>query len=319
MLRFIDLFCGLGAFHLGLQAASIDAQCVFACDIDATVAATYEQNFAIKPASDIRQVDASDIPEFDLLCAGSPCQSHSIAGKKEGLQDEERGQLIFQLFRIAQHHKPKYMIIENVKNLMHVSDGAAFKLIQQRIQGLGYTMHHKVLNSARYGSAQARERLYMVCIRSDLDQPFKFPAPIDDASHTVRTILDPSEASNMISHLEEKYDISYQELPTRPFKAKVVGVLTNRDSGKCGRQGERIYSIEHPSPTICASSGGPGPKTGLYQLDNGVVRTLNTVEVKRLFGFPQSYSFNCSERKMLGYLGNSIVVPVLKEIFKELL
>lgn len=316
-LKFIDLFCGLGAFHLGLQKAGIDAECVFASDINEQVREIYAENFGLVPKGDITKIKEDEIPEFDLLCAGSPCQSHSIAGKKTGLEDKERGQLIYHVFRIARHHKPKYIMIENVKNLLSVSGGSAFKTIYDELSGMGYNVHYDVLNAARYGAQQARERLYVVCVRNDLDEDFAFPAPGNDMCRVADVIDREYEAND--AYLRENYDI--QELETeqyRRFKPKVVAHLVNRKSGKSGRQGERVYALDHPGATICASSGGPGAKTGLYNV-NGVLRTLNVKECLRMFGFPEDYKYTvCSDKQMIGFLGNSIVVPVLAALYKEL-
>lgn len=322
VLRFVDLFCGLGAFHLGLLQAGVrDSECVFACDIDKTVADTYALNFGVQPkCCDVREVKEEEIPEFDLLCAGSPCQSHSIAGKKTGLEDEDRGQLIFHVFRIARYHKPKYIIIENVKNLLSVCGGTAFKTIYDALIEIGYRVHYDVLNAARYGCAQARERLYIVCVRNNLPDEFRFPEPNNDHTRCrVRNILDPD--ANMVDDnaIQNKYDVeeieSVQQF--KPFKPKVIAHLVNKDSGKKGRQGERVYDIDHAGATICASSGGPGAKTGLYRV-NGVMRTLTVKEVLRMFGFPEDYKYECSDKHMIGYLGNSIVVPVVARIFENM-
>jgi len=113
--KFIDLFCGIGGFHLALS--SFGAQCVFASDIDKEACAVYEKNFNMKPDGDITKIEAKDIPKHDILCAGFPCQPFSISGNQKGFDDEKgRGKLFFDIVRIAKYHKPKVLLLENVKN-----------------------------------------------------------------------------------------------------------------------------------------------------------------------------------------------------------
>ena len=317
-LKFVDLFCGLGAFHEALK--SFPTECVFACDIDHTVSQLYHTNHHIRPHGDITKIHVTEIPPHDLLCAGAPCQSHSVAGKQKAL-DDPRGQLIYDIFRIVKHHQPKYIVIENVKNLLNVQQGRVFKEISQNLERLNYNVNYKVLNAARYNTAQARERLYLVCIRSDLSQQFTFP-PEHTTPVPVRRILDLTVQTDMRQKIQEKYETVEEPANTSEFKPRTCAVLYNRKSGKGGRQGERIYDINHPAITVCASSGGPGAKTGLYRMPNQAVRTLNVSETMRLFGFnPNTYTYrpHCSDTQMLHYLGNSIVIPVLSQLFNSLL
>lgn len=310
-LKFVDLFCGLGAFHEALKPYG---DCVFASDINPVVSKLYAANHHITPQGDITKIKASDIPAHDVLCAGAPCQSHSVAGKQKALADP-RGQLIYDVFRIVEFHKPKYILIENVKNLLNVQKKQVFKGIKAELERLGYTVHHQVMNAARYGMAQARERLYIVCIRRDLNQEFKFPVPLDIPT-PVRSILDPTVSIDMTAQINRTHSIEDEDAITPVFKPRTIKILRYKKSGKAGRQGERVYDIDHPSITICASSGGPGAKTGLYEMPDKKIRTLTVKETKRLFGFPESYKHDtiCSDTQMLHFLGNSIVIPVLSAI-----
>jgi DNA (cytosine-5)-methyltransferase 1 len=141
-LRFIDLFCGIGGFHVAMK--SLGAECVFASDIDANCRETYFQNHGLMPAGDITKVAADDIPAFDVLCGGFPCQAFSIAGNKLGMQ-ETRGTLFFEIARIAQHHKPRWMILENVKNLAGHDGGRTWSVIHKTLDEMGYSVDPRPL------------------------------------------------------------------------------------------------------------------------------------------------------------------------------
>ena len=119
--KFIDLFCGIGGFHQAM--ASLGGECVFASDIDEHCQKTYYRNYGIMPVGDITQVDAADIPPHDVLCGGFPCQAFSIAGKRLGFADPTKGTLFFDILRIAKYHKPKYLLLENVRNLASHDSG----------------------------------------------------------------------------------------------------------------------------------------------------------------------------------------------------
>lgn len=119
--KFIDLFCGIGGFHQAM--ADLGGECVYASDIDTDCRKTYERNYGIKPDGDITKVEAKDIPAHDVLCGGFPCQAFSKAGKRLGFEDPTKGTLFFDIMRIANYHHPKYMLLENVRNLASHDEG----------------------------------------------------------------------------------------------------------------------------------------------------------------------------------------------------
>ncbi len=158
MVKFIDLFAGIGGFH---EALKFMAECVFASEIDKYASQTYEANHGMKPHGDITKIDAKDIPAHDMLCAGFPCQSFSIAGKRLGFEDT-RGTMFFEIARIVEHHRPKILLLENVKGLVNHDKGKTFKLILDTLVNLGYAVKYKVLNAKDYGIPQKRERIFIV-------------------------------------------------------------------------------------------------------------------------------------------------------------
>ena len=166
--KFIDLFCGIGGFH---QAnIRTHGECVYACDIDKNCRDIYEQNYGLKPDGDITKININNIPDFDLLCGGFPCQSFSNSGNKKGLSDS-RGQLFEYILKIAVAKKPVFMFLENVKHIKKIDDGKIFKHIIKRINESGYFINDDnvfELSPHQFGIPQQRERIIFVCIRKDI-------------------------------------------------------------------------------------------------------------------------------------------------------
>ena len=300
--RYADLFCGLGAFHTAFNQRD-GYECVFACDIDEKVRKIYEENYGIKPHGDINKINIEEMPDFDILCAGFPCQPFSIAGKKEGFEDAEKGNLFYRIMEIVDVKNPKTIILENVKNLHTIHNGETFKTIINELEKRDYKVSYKVLDSKDYGSPQSRQRIYIIC---DKDRAYTFrlvKKPITPVSTIIdRTVTD-------FFHYEDKYTL-------QPSSGRMKYILINKKTGKGGRQGERVYSIDDYGPTICASSGGPGSKTGLYDID-GKIRKLTIKEALQMSGFSPNYKYNAKDN-MLFYVGNSIVVNVLQELLNDL-
>jgi len=163
-LKFIDLFCGIGGFHQAMLKMDPTSQCVFACDIDEKCRQVYQQNYGMMPHGDITTVGINQIPPFDILCAGFPCQSFSKAGHQAGF-DDKRGQLFFNICKIAETHNPKYMILENVSNLSTHDEGNTWKVIYDNIDKLGYYTYEipVILNVLHFNVPQNRERVIIMC------------------------------------------------------------------------------------------------------------------------------------------------------------
>lgn len=166
-MRFIDLFCGIGGFHQAL--ARLGMECVFACDRDDACRRSYERNYGMAPQSDIMEVVPESIPDFDVLCAGFPCQPFSKAGHRLGFGDD-RGNLFFAICRIAEAKKPSYMILENVRNLASHDGGNTWSVIRDSVRKLGYSTYEEplILNALHFGVPQGRERVIILCKREDL-------------------------------------------------------------------------------------------------------------------------------------------------------
>ena len=315
-IKYIDLFCGLGAFHTAfnfISNSNIKYNCVFACDIDDNVRKIYKANHKIEPLGDINDVNISNIPDFDILCGGFPCQPFSIAGKKEGFDDKIKGNLFFSILKIIDIKNPNTIILENVKNLLSINNGDTFKTIKSELEKRGYIISHKIIDSKYYNSPQSRQRLFII---GNKTKSFIFPEIKNDII-SVSNIIDNTETRFL--DYNDKYKLEKCNDSENKNNCKMLYKLVHKKTNNGGRQGERIYSINHCGPTICASSGGPGAKTGLYYIDNKV-RRLNAMEGLRMFGFDNNYIWNefVKEEDMLFYLGNSIVVDVVKIIIKSL-
>lgn len=198
--KFIDLFCGIGGFHQAMT--SLGGKCVFASDIDKYCQNTYFKNYGIMPIGDITRVDETIIPEHDVLCGGFPCQAFSIAGKRLGFADPTKGTLFFDIMRIVNYHHPKYILLENVRNLASHDGGNTWRVIHQSIADAGYNVSPEpVIFSPHYiGVPQHRERVFIMAVRKDVGELPKFVFDRKDAPPcSIDTVLqDDSE----IPHIE---------------------------------------------------------------------------------------------------------------------
>lgn len=320
--RYADFFCGLGAFHTAFEMhnktapAGVRYECVVACDIDEGARKLYHENYGLMPLGDIHEVEPDDLPDFDVLCAGFPCQPFSIAGKKEGFGDKNKGNLFMRIMEIADAKKPRTIVLENVRNLRTIHGGETFRTIVRELETRGYKVTHRIMDSKHFGSPQSRQRIFIV---ADLARPFEFPdilVPNAGGYATVRGVID-ADADTPFFDYDGKYDLV--RLPPGS-RGMMTAKLVNRRTKKGGRQGERVYSLDKPGPTICASSGGPGAKTGLYDFGDDRIRTLTPKEGLRMFGFPDTYRHESlrNPNRLLFYLGNSIVVNVVEAIIPRL-
>lgn len=206
-LKFIDLFCGVGGFHLALK--ELGGKCVFASDIDSDCRMVYKNNFGLEPFGDITQVKETDIPSHDILCAGFPCQAFSKAGYRKGVGDP-RGTLFYEIIRIAKHHRPKYMILENVRNLAGHDGGNTWKVIRYNLREIGYNVSDEpIIFSPHYlGIPQHRERVFILCKRKDLGElpPFTFNKKAKPESDAFSILQSDDEIENI-----ENYKLNNRE------------------------------------------------------------------------------------------------------------
>lgn len=187
-LTFVDLFAGLGGFHLALK--KLGHNCVFACELDKKLGELYKKNFGILPKGDIRNISiADDIPKHDILCAGFPCQPFSKAGEQNGFDDPNSGDLFYHIIKILNLHKPQYIILENVANFERHNNGETWSEAKKQLEFLGYEVQLKKLSPHYFGIPQIRERVIIIGSRSGLDH-FTWPDKIIDNTMSVKKVLD---------------------------------------------------------------------------------------------------------------------------------
>lgn len=304
---FIDLFCGIGGFRQAME--SVGGTCLFSCDKNKAARLTYQSNYGDMPEGNITKIQAEDIPAFNILCAGFPCQPFSIAGKQRGFADE-RGTMFFEIARIIKYHKPEVVFLENVANLEKHDNGNTLKVIIRTLKRAGYDVQYKVLNSKDYGVAQIRKRIYIVCFRKDLKAKFSFPEPFE-SNLAVEDFLETEVDGHY--YIDRPDIVFYKEDSTvRVRDTYRIGYI-----GNIG-QGRRIYSIKGLTPTFVVSSRGPAGGTESYYI-NGRVRRLTPDECKRIMGFPEDFIFPVKEERAYEQLGNSVAVPVLKAIARQII
>ena len=308
-MTFIDLFAGLGGFRIALE--SLGAKCVYSNEWDAAAQKVYAANFGDIPEGDITKVDASSIPDHDILCAGFPCQAFSISGKQRGFEDS-RGTLFFDVARIVKEKRPKVVFMENVKNFATHDNGHTLEVVRSTMEELGYTFFQKVLNSVDFGIPQKRERIYMVCFRNELNiSDFTYPAPFPLKKHVEDFLL---EDETLVEDL-------YVERPDTYFNGREDTSYSNKSirlgTVNKGGQGERIYSTKGIAITLSAYGGGAFAKTGGY-LINGRTRRLHPRECARIMGYPDTYQISDNANQAYKQFGNSVVIDVLQLIGQQI-
>ena len=306
--RFLDLFAGIGGFHQALKQQG--ATCVAACEIDKAARATYCRNHGtgFPFHKDIKTLMPDALPPFEILCAGFPCQSFSIAGKQKGYADPNKGALFFDVVRIIRECRPELVVLENVPQFATIDGGQAAATAMNALAEIGYATSMQVLNSAEFGVPQQRERLFMVAHRLDVFRPqensFAFPEGTDP-DRVVADILEPGVTTGCCDELLTDLPRSFR---VNPREVNRIALLGGKES-----QGYRVYSPDGRGITLCAESGGRGAKTGLYAVD-GKVRALTTRESARMQGFPEEFQPDANETQACKQFGNSVTVPVVAAV-----
>lgn len=299
--NFIDLFAGIGGFHLALK--ELGGSCVFSSEMCKYARKVYEDNFGIIPDGDITKINSDAIPTHDVLCAGFPCQSFSIAGLKKGFEDT-RGTLIYEILRIAAHHQPKVLLLENVPNLLKHNGGETFKIIYKHFNECGYEVFYKVLNASDYELAQSRKRLYIVCFRKDLKiEKFDFPKR-SEKTVVLRDIID-EQVNDSYYRYRSDY-VFLDKVITNPRESCLVAKFRK------AKQGQRVFSLDAVSCTVTTSDS---PQV----LINNQVRYLTPRECARLQGFHDDFIFNISNTRIIEKVGNAVPVNVVMQIYKSIL
>lgn len=305
--KFIDLFCGLGGFRLAFE--KMGGECVFSSDIDEPVQKTYALNFGEIPQGDITKIEACDIPDHDILCAGFPCQPFSTAGRRLGFEDT-RGTLFFEVARILKEKRPIGFILENVKGLTNHDDGHTLEVILNTLDEIGYDYKYAVLNAKDYNVPQNRERWYCVGIRKDHKTniaDFQFPEKeelkkklSDIIEHDINVsdyIVSEACERNINTFIEKKsievtpHTLAYDIRPSRCHFIK--GDISNCLTAKMGTGGSNVAVVVSQN------------------------RKLTERECLRIMGFPDDYKIG-KGYQAYKQIGNSVVVPVICKLAENL-
>jgi DNA (cytosine-5)-methyltransferase 1 len=304
-LRFIDLFCGIGGFRIAFERAG--ARCVFSSDWDKFSRQTYAANFGETPHGDIHSVAVADIPKFDILCGGFPCQPFSLAGvskknslgRKHGFQDVKQGNLFFSIADILDHHQPPAFVLENVKHLHRHDGGRTFQIIYDTLtNALGYQVYWKIIN-AQSVVPQHRQRIFLVGFKPG--RAFEFPE-FPAAGPKLASILDPDapDKYTLTDHLWN-YLQNYAKKHQAAGNGFGFGLVTGNDIART------LSARYHKDGSEILISQGPRKNP----------RRLTPRECAKLMGYPDDFKIPVSDTQAYRQFGNSVVVPVVERVAKR--
>lgn len=311
----IDLFAGIGGIRLGFEQTG-RIENIFSAEVDSYACKTYLSNFGEDAYCDITKIDEKKLEDFDILLAGFPCQAFSIAGKKAGFEDT-RGTLFFDVARILKEKQPKAFLLENVKGLIHHDKGKTFQTIMRVLQeDLGYTVYTKLINTKDFNVPQKRERIYIVGFKEN--SIFTFPKE-EKLDRSVQDIMEKQKVS-------AKYYLSTTYLQTLIEHKKrhaskgngfgydildKAGIANTLLVGGMGRERNLVYDTRLTDFTPVTRIKG--------QINREYIRRLTPREWARLQGFPDTYTIPVSDAQAYKQFGNSVCVPVIYAIAKEMI
>lgn len=318
MLTCASFFAGVGGIDYGFEKTHF-FQTIYANEYDSYPAKTFELNFDIKvDLRDIHDVQCDELPAFDVMLAGFPCQAFSIAGYRKGFDDEKgRGELFFELIRILEDKRPRIAFFENVKNLVSHDNGNTFRVICEQLDILGYKITYQVLNAMNYGNvAQNRERIYIVAFRDECDyEKFHWPLSVP-LTKSVRDIID----------FDHKVDNKYYYTPGK-YKGDIYEQLKKsmKDDdiqNPAIYQWRRKYVRKNQSgvvPTLTANQGEGGHNVCLVKTKYGI-RKMTPRECFNTQGFPLNYKLptDMSDARLYKQAGNSVCVSVIEKIAESI-
>jgi len=313
-LKVASFFAGVGGIDKGFEKTN-HFETIYANEFDSYPVETFELNFPIKAdCRDIHDVKATEIPDFDVLLAGFPCQAFSIAGLRKGFDDEKgRGTLFFELVRIIKIKQPKIVFLENVKNLVSHDNGNTFRVILDELEKLGYHVKYSVLNAMEYGNIpQNRERIYIVGFK-DIEEykNFEFPHPIQ-LTKTLDDIID----------FEQKLDDKYYYTKGK-YKGDIYEKLVEAmDDDRAVYQWRRQYVRKNKSgvvPTLTANQGEGGHNVCLVKTKHGI-RKMTPHECFNTQGFDKDFKLpeKQAESRLYKQAGNSVCVSVINRIAEKI-
>ncbi|AYY83056.1 MAG: DNA cytosine methyltransferase [Proteus vulgaris] len=308
-----SFFAGVGGIDIGFEKAGFDT--VYANELDKFAVTTLKENFDfIIDHRDIRDVKTDEIPDFDIMLGGFPCQAFSVAGYRQGFDDEKgRGNLFFELERIFAEKQPPVIFLENVKNLVSHDKGNTFKVILDSLHKHGYHVSHQVLNASEYGNIpQNRERIYIVCFKDEqAHKRFVFP----EKTPLTKRISDLLEDESTI---EPRYFYTAKT----PFFDQLVEDVVDAETLYQWRRKYVRANKNNLCPTLTANMGTGGHNVPLLNVQKkaNTIRKLTPRECFNFQGYPADYKLpkDMSNANLYKQAGNSVVVPVIERIAQQI-
>lgn len=304
-------FSGVGGIELGFKQAGFET--AYANEVDKFAVETFEQNHAIDvDHRSIIDVPTSEIPDFDIMLAGFPCQAFSIAGYRKGFKDEGRGDLFFELERIFEAKQPEILFLENVKNLVGHDNGKTFQIIKDALASNGYHVKYQVLNASEYGNIpQNRERIYIVCFKNKThyDQ-FSFPDKIP-LTTSIEALLED----------ESTIDDKYYYTEKTPFFDMLVEDIKDANTLYQWRRKYVRANKSNLCPTLTANMGTGGHNVPLLNVQGrpDTIRKLTPRECFNFQGYPKDFILpQISNTNLYKQAGNSVAVPVIRRIAEQI-
>lgn len=296
--QFIDLFAGIGGMRIAFESAG--GKCVYTSEWDASAKKTYEANFGEIPDGDITKVDERNIPDFDLLLAGFPCQPFSTIGQRAGFKHKTQGTLFYDVLRIIEHKRPSAFLLENVKGLVSHDSGKTLNIILESLNSIGYQVQYRVLDAADFGVPQYRKRIYIVGFdtkRFKKEIQFYWPKPATEKVGIGKFLESGIEDHSISKHLQKSYFYKLDD----------------------GRPQIITPESDFPVKTLVSTYHKIQRLTGTFVKDGPTgVRLLTANECKAIMGFPKNFKIPVSRTQMYRQMGNSVAVPVVKAVAKEI-
>ena len=324
-MKYAEFCAGIGGFTLGIQKSKLNGNLVYINEINTSCEKTFKTNYGRGfDSHDLFDIDVKKLPDFDMICAGFPCQPFSIAGKQKGFFDD-RGTIFFKLLDIVIEKQPKVLFFENVPNLTHHDCGKTYRFIKNSLENEGYSIFDAVLDSSYFGVPQSRPRIYIVGFRNELvnSREFRFTEQITEKT-PLREYINAGDYSIPISDKWQYYIDLYTNRITAddiPFSLPKTRKALERQSVNCDlndcvfqirSSGIRAYSLDEPFPTFAVSNSGGGAMIPVLSKER---RHLSLLEMTRIMGFPDSFNLSAVSRTdAIKELANAVCPPVITSI-----
>lgn len=327
-MRYAEFCTGIGGFSMGIKTSNINAHLVYANEINEACEKTFQSNFnRLFDSKDIFDININNIPDFDMMCAGFPCQPFSQAGKGMGFSDD-RGTVFFKLYEIIKIKKPKIIFFENVPNLIRHDKGNTFRVIKESLENEEYNVFSEIIDSSYFGIPQSRPRLYIIALNKNnySNKEFNFTKKrepkvplknfLNNGDYSIPITKRWNEYIDLYTNKKKPEEISFHLPKTRK---KLERISSNCDLNDCIFQirssGIRAYSLNEPFPTFAVSNSGGGPMIPVLSRER---RHLNLIEMKRIMGFPDEFLFPVSRTESIKQLANAVCPPVIASICNDI-